>query len=58
MMAVFVSIRRIWSDHIREQDGDRARADSACTGNADSLQRHGEIVLPDNLLRLFERRRH
>ena len=41
----------IWSGHIREQDGDHMHADSACTGNKDSLQRHGATVPPDNFLR-------
>ena len=39
----------IWSDHLREQDGDHVHADPACTGNEDSLQRHGATVPPDNL---------
>ena len=62
MMAVFVevfgafglrrSLRRIWSDHLREQDGDHVHADPARTGNEDSLQRHGATVPPDNLLHL------
>ena len=51
MMAVFVaSLRRIWSDHLREQDGDHVHADPARTGNEDSLQRHGATVPPDNPL--------
>ena len=36
------SLRRIWFDHLREKDGDH----SACTGNADSLHRHGTTVPP------------
>ena len=32
-------------------------ADSTCTGNAESLQRHGATVPPDNLLHLFGRHR-
>ena len=31
--------------------------DSACASNADSLQRHGAIVPPDNLFHLFGTRR-
>ena len=46
------SLRRIWSDHLREQDRDHVHADSARTGNEDSLQRHGATVPPDNLLHL------
>ena len=46
------SLRRIWSDHLREQDGDHVDADLARTGNEDSLQRHGATVPPDNLLHL------
>ena len=55
MMVVFVGVFsiHIWSDHLREQDGDHVRADSVCTGNQDSLQHHGETVPPDNLLHLF-----
>ena len=49
------SLRHIWPDHLREQDGDHVHADLACTGNEDSLQRHGETVPPDNLLHLFGR---
>ena len=51
------SLQRIWSDHLRELDGDHEDIDSACTGNTDSLQSHGAIVPPDNLLHLFGRRR-
>ena len=29
------SLRHIWSDHLREQDGDHVHADLACTGNED-----------------------
>ena len=46
------SLRHIWSDHLREQDGDYVHADPACAGNEDSLQRHGATVPPDNLLPL------
>ena len=46
------SLRRIWSDHLREQDGDHVHADPARTGNEDSLQRHGATVPLDNLLHL------
>ena len=46
------SLRRIWSDHLREQDGNHVQADPARTGNEDSLQRHGATVPPDNLLHL------
>ena len=49
------SLRHISSDHLREQDGDHVHTDPACTGNEDSLQRHGETVPPDNLLHLFGR---
>ena len=35
------SLRHIWFDHLREQDGDHVHADPACTGNENSLQRHG-----------------
>ena len=53
------SLRHIWSDHLREQDGDHVHANSTCIGNnnEDSLQRHGATVPPDNLLHLFGRRR-
>ena len=51
------SRRRIWFDHLREQDGDHMHADSACSGNEDSLKRHGATVPPDNLLHLFRRSR-
>ena len=44
------SLRRIWSDNLREQDGDRVHADPARTGNEDSLQRHGAAVPPDTYL--------
>ena len=47
------SLRRICSDHLREQDGDHVHADPARTGNEDSLQRHGATVPPDNLLHLL-----
>ena len=33
-------------------------AGSTYTGNVDSLQRHGAMVPPDNLLHPFGRRRH
>ena len=52
------NLRRIWSDHLREQDGDNVHVDSARTGNADSLQGYGAIVPPDNLLHLFGKRYH
>ena len=59
MMAAFVEIFGAFGLTIsREQNGDHAYADSACTGNADSVQRHGVTVPPDNLLLLFGRRRH
>ena len=59
IMAVFLeSLPRSWSDHLREQDEGHAHADSACTGNADSLQRHGATAPPDNPLYLFRTRRH
>ena len=51
------SLRHLWCDHLREQDVDHVHADSACTSNEDSLQRHGATVPPDNLLRLFGRHR-
>ena len=35
------SLRHIWFDHLREQEGDHVHADPACTGNEDSPQRHG-----------------
>ena len=49
------SLWRIWSDHLREQDGDHVHADSARTGDEDSLERHGATVPPDNLLHLLGR---
>ena len=49
------SLRRIWSDHLREQDGDHVHADPARTGNEDSLQCHGATVPSDNLLHLLGR---
>ena len=49
------SLRRILSDHLREQDGDHVHADLARTGNEDSLQRHGATVPPDNLIHLSGR---
>ena len=49
------SLRRIWSDHLREQDGDHVHADPARTGNEDSLQRHWVTVPSDNLLHLLGR---
>ena len=45
-----LSILRILSDHLRDQDGDHAHVDSACTGNVENLQRHGAAVPPDNRL--------
>ena len=36
-MAVFVKVRRILFDHLRELDGDHVHVDCARTGNADSL---------------------
>ena len=51
------SLQHIGSDHLRERDGDHVHADSTCTGNEDSFQRHGATVPPDNPLHLFERRR-
>ena len=50
------SLRHIWSDHLREQDGDHVHANPACTGSEDSLPRHGATVPPDNLLHLPGRR--
>ena len=44
----------LWSAHLREQDGDNVRVDSACTGNADSLQHHGATVPPGNLFTCLE----
>ena len=49
------SLRHIWFDHVTEHDGDYLHADSACTGNEDSLQRHGATVPLDKNLHLFER---
>ena len=46
----------IWSDHLREQDEDHVHADSTCTGNTDSLQRHREKLPLDKLLHLFRKR--
>ena len=45
----------IWSDHLREQDGDHAHADSTCAGNADhSLQCYVSTIVPlDNPLHLL-----
>ena len=51
------SLPHIWSDHLREQDGDHVHADSMCTDNEDSLQRQGATGPPDNLLHLFGRHR-
>ena len=47
------SLRRIWSDHLWEQDVDHVNGDSACAGNADSLQLQGATPPPDNLLHFF-----
>ena len=52
------SLQRIWCHHLREKNGDHVHADSACTGNVDSIQRHGVIVPSDNFLYLFGRCRH
>ena len=49
------SLRRFWSDHLREQDGDHVHVDPARTGNEDSLQRHGATLPSDNLLHLLGR---
>ena len=49
------SLRHIWSNRLREQDGDHVHADPTCTGNENSRQRHGATVPPDNLLHLSER---
>ena len=49
------SLRHIWFDLLREQDGDHVHADSAYTGDDDSLERHGATVPPDNFLHLFGR---
>ena len=58
MMAVFVEVLGTFRLTIlREHDGDHVYADLACTGNEDSLQRHGATVPPDNLLHLFEKHR-
>ena len=43
------SLQRIWSGHLRDHNGDHVNAESACTGNADTLQHHGATVPPDNL---------
>ena len=51
------SLRHIWPDHLREEDGHHVHADSTCTSKEDSLQRHGATVPLDNLLRLFGRHR-
>ena len=51
------SLEHIWSDHLREQDGDHVHVDSACIGNEDSLQRQGATEQPDNVLPLFGRHR-
>ena len=52
------SLRHIWFDHLREQDGYHVHADPACTGNGDIPQHHGTAGPPDNLLHLFGRRRN
>ena len=49
------SLRHIGFDHLREQDGDHVHANPACTGDEDSLQRHGATVQLDNHLQLFGR---
>ena len=49
------SLRHIWSEYLREQDGEHVHADPACTGNENSLQRHGVTVPPDDLLHLLGR---
>ena len=47
MMAVFVEVYGACGVTIlREQNGDHAHADSACTSNADILQRHGATFSP------------
>ena len=46
------SLRHIWFDHLRVQDGDHVHANSTCIGNEDSLQRHVITVPPDNVLAL------
>ena len=46
-------LHHIWSDHIREKDGEHVYADTTCTSNAYSLQRHGATAPPDNLLHIF-----
>ena len=55
MMAVFVKVFSAFglTIYLKEQDGDHVHADPACTGNEDSLQRHGATVPPDNLLHLL-----
>ena len=52
------NIRHIWSDPVREQDGNHVHTNCTCTGSEDSFQRHGSRVLPDNLFPLLGRRRH
>ena len=44
----------LWSAHLREQDGDNVRIDSAFTGNADSLHHHEATVLLDNFFTCLE----
>ena len=47
-------ILRIWSTHLRQQDGDHIHANSACAGNADSPPCYGATVRPDSILHRFE----
>ena len=59
MMAVFVEVFGTFGLTISESKTETmyVYADPACTGNDDSLQRHGATVPPDNLLHLFGRHR-
>ena len=54
MMAVFVEAFGTFG-LTKEQDGDHVHTDPTCTGNEDSLQRHGATVPPDDVLRLLGR---
>ena len=59
VMAVFVEVFGAFGLTISwEQHGDHVYDDSACAGNADSRQRYGVTVPPDNLLQLFQEHRH
>ena len=50
MMVIFVEVFGKFGLTISE-----STTETMCTGNEDSLQRHGAAVPPDNLLRLFGR---